>query len=108
MNRTGDFPYPVKKAAYERQGGVCAFCGVKVTPPSSSSAPPRNAYSGEAHHLRPLDHGGTPTLDNCVYLCYGHHKLFHGMAPFGIDKQGGSSRTWVHVTRTDFPFWKKK
>jgi len=31
--------------------------------------------------------------------------LGHGMAPFGIDKQGGSSRTWVQLSPDDFPFW---
>ncbi len=109
MSRIGDFPYPVKKAAYERQGGVCAFCGAKLMPPWPSSEPPKHAHSGEAHHLRPLHHGGTPTADNCVYLCYGDHKLMgHGMAPFDIDKQGGDSRTWVRLSTADFPFWKKR
>jgi hypothetical protein len=27
------------------------------------------------------------------------------MAPFGIEKQGGSSRTWVQLSPDDFPFW---
>jgi hypothetical protein len=27
------------------------------------------------------------------------------MAPYGIDKQGGSSRTWVQLSPEDFPYW---
>ena len=109
MSRIGDFPYNVKLAAYHRQGGVCAFCGATLMLPSPMSPPPKGAYAGEAHHLRPLLHGGQPTLDNCVYLCYGDHKLMgHGMAPFGIDKQGGNSRTWVQLSKEDFQFWEKK
>jgi hypothetical protein len=53
-------------------------------------------YTGYAHHLQPIRHGGTGDLDNCVYLCWGHHLLLgHGMAPFGIDPQGGGSDAWV-------------
>ena len=101
--REGDFPFHIKKAAFERQGGVCAFCGVPLYVASLSTVSAKNAYAGEAHHLRPLLHGGTPTFDNCVYLCYAHHKLLgHGMAAFGIDKQGGDSRTWVDFTSAIF------
>jgi predicted restriction endonuclease len=108
MAREGDFPSQVKIEAYHRQGGVCAMCGVPLFPPRSTMPSPRGAYSGEAHHLRPLHHGGKPTLDNCVYLCYGDHKLVgHGMAPFGIDKQGGSSQTWVKLSKGDFLYWVK-
>jgi predicted restriction endonuclease len=109
MARIGDFPFHVKTEAYERQGGMCAFCGVRLAPPSSGERLPRGVYAGEAHHLRPLLHGGSPDADNCVYLCYAHHKLIgHGMAPYGIDNQGGSSRTWIHVSRKDLPYWEAK
>jgi hypothetical protein len=54
----------VKKAAIERQKGVCAFCGVTLDTPWTR----------------------------------GHQLLIgHGMAPLGIDKQGGSSNTWVQL-----------
>jgi len=63
-------------------------------------------YRGYAHHVRPLLHNGSDGLDNCVYLCWGHHQLIgHGMAPFGIDRQGGSSHTWVQLNPDDFEFW---
>ena len=103
MGRTGDFAGRTKHAAIERQGGVCAFCGVTLSTPWSEGD-----YKGYAHHLRPLRHGGSASLDNCVYLCWGHHLLLgHGMAPFGIDEQGGSSDTWVQLSPEDFPYWER-
>lgn len=90
-----------KRQAIERQAGLCAFCGVALETPWTLGE-----TRGYAHHLRPLRHGGSDGLDNCVYLCWGHHQLIgHGMAPFGIDKQGGSSDTWVQLGPHDFAFW---
>ena len=104
MGRSGDFSTKVQRAAIERQGGVCAFCGVTL-----STRWTEGDYRGYAHHLRPLRHAGTASLDNCVYLCWGHHLLIgHGMAPFGIDKQGGSSRTWAQMSPDDFPYWEQE
>lgn len=101
MAREEDFSRKTKWAAIERQGGVCAFCGVTLETPWSEGE-----YRGYAHHLRPIRHGGTAELDNCVYLCWGHHLYIgHGMAPFGIDKQCGSSSTWVQVEKDDFEYW---
>jgi len=101
MSRLGDFSPQIKKAAIERQGGICGFCGIALATPWTEGE-----YRGYAHHLRPLLHGGKASLENCIYLCEGHHMLLgHGMAPFGIDKQGGSSRTWVQLSQDDFPFW---
>jgi hypothetical protein len=116
MARIGDFKHVVKVAAYMRQGGYCAMCGAPLIPPNAAkssgkdiAAPGRNPFDGEAHHLRPLLHGGQPTQGNCVYLCYGCHKLVgHGTAPFGIDTQGGTSRAWVKLSEDDFPFWHGK
>lgn len=104
MGRRGDFSRSTLHAALERQGGRCAFCGVPLQTPWS-----QGDYPGNAHHLKPLKHGGTDVLDNCVYLCWGHHQLIgHGMAPFGIDPQGGGSDAWVKLGREDFPFWRVK
>jgi predicted restriction endonuclease len=101
MARKGDFSKKTKKEAIRRQGGVCAFCGVTLNTPWSEGE-----YRGYAHHFRPLKHGGSDQLENCVYLCWGHHQLIgHGMAPFGIDKQGGSSDTWVQMEKEDFEYW---
>lgn len=102
MSREGDFSRPTKRAAIARQGGVCAWCGVYLQTHWSSGD-----YPGFAHHLRPLRHGGDASLDNCVYLCWGDHLLIgHGMAPYGIDAQGGGSDAWIQLDMDDFAFWK--
>lgn len=101
MGRKGDFTRKTKRMAIERQGGRCAFCGTQLVTPWSDGE-----FRGYAHHLRPLRHGGSDQLDNCVYLCWGDHLLMgHGMAPYGIDMQGGSSDTWVQLDSEDFAFW---
>ncbi len=93
MGRHGDFTEKVKKAVIERQDGLSAFCGVSL-----ETLWTEGDYKGYAHHLVPLLPGGISDLDNCVYLCWGHHLLLgHGMAPFGIDKQGGGSDTWIQT-----------
>jgi len=101
MTRKSEFPRAIKKAAIYRQEGICAFCGITLKTPWTDGE-----YRGYAHHLHPIRHGGAADLNNCVYLCWGHHLLLgHGMAPFGIDKQGGDSSTWVQLDEEDFPFW---
>ena len=99
--RINEFDDLTKRAAIARQHGRCAFCGIHIRTPWTVGAGP-----GEAHHLKPILHGGTSSVDNCVYLCWGEHKLLgHGMAPFGIDKQGGSSRAMVTLFQRDFQYW---
>lgn len=101
MSREGDFSSKTKHQAIKRQNGVCAFCGVSLKTPWTEGD-----FQGNAHHLQPLLHGGDARLDNCVYLCWGHHLfLGHGMSPYGIDEQGGSSDTWVLLDRDEFEFW---
>ena len=101
MAREGDFTNKTKKDAVKRQGGLCAFCGVFLQTPWSLGE-----FVGNAHHLKPLKHGGDDSLENCVYLCLGDHQLLgHGMAPYGIDNQGGSTSTWVQLEQDDFQFW---
>lgn len=101
MDRLNEFEDCVRKAAVLRQKGRCGFCGVGIKTPWTLGV-----HIGNAHHLRPILHGGTAALDNCVYLCEGDHKMIgHGMAPFGIDKQGGTSRTMIALSKQDFKFW---
>jgi len=101
MPRPGDFTRATKRAAILRQNGLCAFCGVTLKTPWTEGD-----YQGFAHHLRPLRHGGNSSLENCVYLCWGDHLLMgHGMAPFGIDDQSGSSNCWVQLAPDDFGYW---
>ncbi len=99
--RINEFNDLTKRAAISRQQGRCAFCGIHIRTPWTNGPVP-----GEAHHLKPILHGVTSPLENCVYLCSAEHKLLgHGMAPFGIGKQGGSSRTMVTLSPGDFPHW---
>ncbi len=101
MPRPGDFSRATKRSAITRQTGLCAFCGVTLKTPWTAGE-----YQGFAHHLQPLRHGGDGTLENCVYLCWGDHLLLgHGMAPFGVDEQGGSSDSWVQMSTEDFAYW---
>jgi predicted restriction endonuclease len=101
VSRPNEFSETTKQAAIQRQKGRCAFCGIRLTTQWTLGP-----VQGEAHHLKPILYGGTSDLDNCVYLCWAEHKLLgHGMAPFGIDKQGGSSRTMIMMSRRDFRFW---
>jgi len=101
MARKGDFSKETKRQAIKRQEGKCAFCGVTLATPWTEGD-----YRGYAHHLRPLRHGGDAGLENCVYLCSGHHcYIGHGMAPFGIDSQGGGSDAWVMLEPGDFEYW---
>ena len=96
-----EFDNRTKYKTIKRQNSRCAFCGIPLRTPWS-----RGLVEGEAHHLVPDLHGGGTSSANCVYLCWGDHKLMgHGMSPFGIDRQGGSSRHRVYLYRTDFPYW---
>ncbi|MCK4644035.1 HNH endonuclease [bacterium] len=101
MKKSRGFSKKTKHLAILRQGGVCAFCGVSLVTSWTNGE-----YQGYAHHLKPIRHKGNNNLNNCVYLCWGHHLLLgHGMAPFGIDRQGGNSKTWIKLSRNDFSFW---
>lgn len=52
------FDERMKRAAYERQGGVCPYCG-------------QHFEFSEMHadHIRPWSKGGTTVADNCQMLC---------------------------------------
>jgi len=103
MSKRMEFSDAVKILALKRQDTVCAWCGI----PLRTKWTPSGKAPGNAHHLRPDLHGGLPVLINCVYLCWAHHQLIgHGNAPYGIDKQGGSTRTHLFLKRDDFPYWK--
>jgi 5-methylcytosine-specific restriction endonuclease McrA len=57
-----EFPTKVKVAAFQRSGGFCEGCGVKLT-------------VGKHHfdHRIPDGLGGEPTIENCVVLCLSCH-----------------------------------
>ncbi|HEU5035155.1 MAG TPA: DUF222 domain-containing protein [Mycobacteriales bacterium] len=59
-----EFTTPIRRAAYLRDGGRCAF--------------PRCANPCvELHHLVFRRHGGPTSLDNAAWLCPYHHHLVH-------------------------------
>ena len=48
----------MKRAAYERQGGVCRYCGERF-----------ELSDMHADHIKPWSKGGPTTADNCQMLC---------------------------------------
>ena len=48
----------MKRAAYERQSGICPYCGQHF-----------ELSEMHADHIRPWSKGGTTTADNCQMLC---------------------------------------
>jgi hypothetical protein len=75
-----DFPEAALRAAWRRQGGLCAQCGRLLIWAS------RNQDSGigawQSHHRIPRNQGGTSDLKNCVLFCSGaancHFNTGHG------------------------------
>lgn len=63
-----DFSKAVKLAAWDRCGGRCEGCGVKLFPG-------RFQYD----HIVAFAIGGEPTLDNCQVLCSGGRATCHGL-----------------------------
>ena len=58
-----EFPAKVKVAAFERAGGHCERCTVRLS-----------AGRIEYDHIVPDWLGGEPTLDNCAVLCTACHR----------------------------------
>jgi len=55
---------------------------------------------------RNIAEGLSPPAAGAGDGCGGHHCLIgHGMAPLGIDRQGGGSDAWVMLEPDDFEFW---
>ena len=60
-----EFPAKVKVAAFERAGGCCEMCGVKIRPGNGP----------EYDHGVPAALGGSGELDNCIVACRTCHGL---------------------------------
>ena len=56
------FTPTMKRAAYERQGGLCPHCGK-----------PFDIKQMEAHHIIPWAKGGPTSAENCKMLCVTCH-----------------------------------
>jgi hypothetical protein len=59
-----EFTTAIRRAAWLRDGGRCAFPGCRNRP-------------AEAHHVTFRRHGGPTSVDNCAWLCAFHHWLAH-------------------------------
>ena len=57
--------YAQQRALHKRSGGHCQYPGCTAE------------RELEAHHLTPVERGGTTELDNLILLCPRHHKLLH-------------------------------
>lgn len=59
-----EFPAKVRVEAWQRAGGCCEDCGVKIIA----------GLGPHYDHILPDALGGTPTADNCRVLCIPCHK----------------------------------
>ena len=62
----GDFPERIQRKAWERQRGLCAYCG-KTLVWAHRDQGLRGAW--HAHHRKPKHHEGKNSLGNCALLC---------------------------------------
>jgi len=106
MAHEQDFTYHVKEQAYKRQGGLCAYCGSRLSISKDFNMHSRGVQ-GEAHHLIPKIHNGKKAVWNCIYLCNTCHRVIgHGTGSkkYGIDSHGGSTSSWIRMKVSDFPY----
>lgn len=64
MTTRREFPKKVKLATWQRSGGCCEDCGIKIV---VGNGP-------EYDHVIEAYLGGEPTLENCIVLCIPCHK----------------------------------
>ncbi len=70
------FSQDVIDRVWKRQEGRCAACDKKLVRKNRGK---QGRGGWEAHHQRPVSHGGSDSLSNCAILCLGHHlKAGHG------------------------------
>lgn len=76
-----EFTVAIRRAAYERDGGRCAFPDC------------RNPLA-QLHHMIFRRHGGPGTLENCAWLCGYHHWLVH-QGNWTLQRQPDNSYLWT-------------
>lgn len=72
-----EFPRAVRQQAYERSGGFCECCGVKLQ---------KKFFTFD--HTVPARRGGPSTLDNCKVLCSGTPDSCNSRKTYGEDLPG--------------------
>jgi 5-methylcytosine-specific restriction endonuclease McrA len=80
VDRPVDFLEEVVKAAWRRQGGLCANCGRLLIWTNRDRDSGTGAW--QSHHRTPRDQGGSSNVKNCVLFCSGiancHFNIGHG------------------------------
>ena len=80
MGRRGEKEFSANtiKAAFVRQSGYCASCGIRISKMGNDGAM-RHEFGerAEAHHVLPVLAGGTAHVGNCVILCRTCHYSAH-------------------------------
>ena len=116
MRRPNEFSPETKEKAFNRQKGMCAYCGIQLDKPAfilqrSGRKPDkrRKLTRAYAHHLRPITHGGGDKVDNCVFFCrvchyYLGHGLVHRSMRDVLPEEEGSFDTWVKLKLSDLSY----
>ena len=81
--------------AWNRQAGLCAYCGKKLTWNNYQNG---DEGAWHPHHRKPESEGGSDTLDNCVVLCINEPvcHLFIG--------HGGNWAIYCELNDQDLPY----
>jgi len=78
--RQHEFSVSTKRAAFEREKGICQECHQAVE---------GGWTQGTYHHTKPVAKGGEPTLDNCMLLhreCHEDPDVFRRLHGFDIER----------------------
>jgi hypothetical protein len=115
MGRRGEREFSSKttKAALARQNSYCASCGTRIWAIGNVGAERhRFGERAEAHHVLPVQAGGTAHVDNCVILCRTCHYSAHQAgrwADITIYETPGGGPAPAHVSvqtiAAEYPFY---
>ena len=98
MTRPNEFTETTKEDALKRQGNRCASCGAKITALGNQGVAQHEYGEGaQAHHMKPVQYGGSAATGNCVIICQSCHYNVH---------EGGRYRSsTITSSRADYPFF---
>jgi len=108
------FSDETKKKALERQGKLCASCGLKIVGLGGSAQSDHQFGEwSEGHHMVPAKAGGSNDLENCVMLCRSCHVSAHAGGSWSDISMYRDLRTVSMSTKIDrisklYPFYSKK
>jgi HNH endonuclease len=110
-----EFTSATIKAAFVRQNGHCASCGIRIWKMGREGAMwHKFGEHAEAHHVKPVLAGGTADADNCVILCrtchYSAHQGGNWQDVSIYEKPGSSNKARRYVSTetiaAEYPFYK--